>query len=368
MNTLSFTLPQELAAKEPPERRGLARDQVKLLVIDANGQIQHSRFNQLDQFLRPGDLLVFNASRTLPAALQGCEIAGGPCLDVRLAHRQADGSWLALLLCQQGDDRRRSPGSAWGPVGDHRFSCGLHETMQLDFGQGLTAQVEARDPRIPRLWQLRFSLSGTELIDRLHQIGQPIRYSYVSEPWNLDYYQTVYAKVPGSAEMPSAGRAFTWQLLLKLKQQGINTAHIVLHTGLSSYADDALDALHPASEEEYLISEAAAQTINETRRRGGRVIAVGTTVVRALESAIDEHNQVSAGHRYTRLMITAQHSLQAVDALLTGMHEPEASHLDLLTAFLPVHQLKSAYEAAIQKGYLWHEFGDLNLILRAKKV
>lgn len=348
MNTLTFNLPAELAAKEPPERRGLARDQVKLLVIEPDGNVQHSQFNQLDQFLQPGDLLVFNASRTLPASLRGCEVPDGPCLEVRLAHQQADGSWLALLLCQQDD----------------LFSCGLHDRMRLDFGLGLTAQVVARDKRIPRLWQLRFSLSGTELMDRLHQIGQPIRYDYVSAPWNLDYYQTVYARVPGSAEMPSAGRAFTWQLLFKLKQQGIHTAHIVLHTGLSSYMDDVLDAQHPASEEEYFISEAAAQEINQTRDRGGRVIAVGTTVVRALESAIDANNQIRAGHRYTQLLITAQHALKAVDGLLTGMHEPEASHLDLLTAFLPAHQLQSAYVDAIQKGYLWHEFGDLNLILR----
>ncbi|MEO0377960.1 MAG: S-adenosylmethionine:tRNA ribosyltransferase-isomerase, partial [Cyanobacteria bacterium P01_A01_bin.17] len=264
---------------------------------------------------------------------------------------QADDSWLALLLCR-------------GNQKPDLFTCGLHEQMQLDFGAGLTATVTNRDARIPRLWQLHFSLAGIELMERLHQIGQPIRYSYVSAPWNLDYYQTVYARVPGSAEMPSAGRAFTWQLLFKLQQQGIRTAHIVLHTGLSSYMDDALDAQHPASEEEYFISEAAAQSINETRRRGGRVIAIGTTVVRALESAVDDNNQIRAGHRYTQLIITAQHPLRAVDGLLTGMHEPEASHLDLLTAFLPADQLQTAYTEAIQQGYLWHEFGDLNLILR----
>ena len=346
MNTLSFTLPEALAAKEPPERRGLARDEVRLLVLDRNGTAQHSQFKRIDQFLRPGDLLVFNASRTLPAVIKGCEQPAGPCLEVRLAHQQADGSWLALLLCQQED----------------LFTCGLHVGMHLDFGAGLTAQVTGRDERIPRLWQLNFSLTGTALIDKLHQIGQPIRYSYVSAPWELDYYQTVYASVPGSAEMPSAGRAFTWQLLFKLKQQGINTTHIVLHTGLSSYMDDALDEQHPAAEEEYVISDKAAAQINDTRRRGGRVIAVGTTVVRALETVANEQG-VRAGQGYTRLMITAKHRLKAVDGLLTGLHEPEASHLDLLTAFLPAEKLQPAYEAAVQEKYLWHEFGDLSLIL-----
>ncbi|MBE9064363.1 S-adenosylmethionine:tRNA ribosyltransferase-isomerase [cf. Phormidesmis sp. LEGE 11477] len=352
MNTLSFTLPDSLAAKAPPERRGLARDGVKLMVLGRDGSTQHSRFNQIDRFLRPGDLLVFNASRTLPAALKGCDRTTDSCLEVRLAHRQADGSWLVLLLCQ-GDLQQK----------DKRFACPMSAGMQLDFGQGLTARIEARDDRIPRLWRLSFSLAGTALMDKLHQLGEPIRYSYVSAPWDLDYYQTVYARVPGSVEMPSAGRAFTWQLLFQLKQQGIDIAHIVLHTGLSSYMDDALDQQHPASEEEYFISEQAAEKINRTRQQGGRVIAVGTTVVRALESVADSHARVQTAQGRTRLIITAEHSLKAVDGLLTGMHEPEASHLDLLTAFLPVDKLQPAYEEAIRQNYLWHEFGDLNLIV-----
>jgi S-adenosylmethionine:tRNA ribosyltransferase-isomerase len=200
-------------------------------------------------------------------------------------------------------------------------------------------------------------------MDLFYRLGHPIRYEYVSAPWDLDYYQTVYAKEPGSAEMPSAGRAFTWKLLFDLKRRGVETAHIVLHTGLSSYMDDELDAQHPASEEEYFISEAAAQKINRTHEQGGRVIAVGTTVVRALESVADTTGKVRSQHGYTRLHITADHQLKTVDGLLTGLHEPEASHLDLLTAFLPPEKIRSAYEDAVQRGYLWHEFGDLNLIL-----
>jgi S-adenosylmethionine:tRNA ribosyltransferase-isomerase len=196
-----------------------------------------------------------------------------------------------------------------------------------------------------------------------YRLGRPIRYEYLSAPWDLDYYQTVYAKEPGSAEMPSAGRAFTWELLFNLKRRGITTAYIVLHTGLSSYMDDELDAQHPVSEEEYFISEGAAEKINWTHRHGGRVIAVGTTVVRALESVAQRSGNVQAQHGYTRLRITADHKLKIVNGLLTGMHEPEASHLDLLTAFLPAGQIGAAYEEAIQRGYLWHEFGDLNLIL-----
>ena len=344
----TFLLPTELSAKEPPERRGIARDGVRLMAINRkSGEVQHSRFNGISEFLRPGDLLIFNTSRTLPASLEGCDRALNKCLEIRLAQHLPDDSWLALLMCQQGTP----------------FACGLQQGMHLDFGEGLTAKVENQDNHIPRLWKIRFSKSGTQLMDSIYRLGNPIRYEYVSKPWDLDYYQTVYAKEPGSAEMPSAGRAFTWKLLFDLKRSSIDTAQIVLHTGLSSYMDDELDALHPASEEEYFISETAAQKINSTRNEGGRIIAVGTTVVRALESAVDTSGVIKPQHNYTRLHISAEHRLRAVDGLLTGMHEPEASHLDLLTAFLPAEEIRIAYEDAVQRGYLWHEFGDLNLIV-----
>ena len=264
-----------------------------------------------------------------------------------LAERLPDDSWLALLLCEQGDP----------------FGCGLRAGMQIEFAEGLTATVLERDENIPRLWQLRFSISGTQLVDLIYRLGKPIRYEYVSAPWDLDYYQTVYAKEPGSAEMPSAGRAFTWKLLLDLKRRGIESAYIVLHTGLSSYMDDELDRAHPASEEEYFVSATTAERINRARKSGGRVIAVGTTAVRALETNVDESGRVRAQHGYTRLRIDNEHRLKAVDGLLTGFHEPEASHLDLLSAFLPSEQIRAAYEEAIERRYLWHEFGDLNLIL-----
>jgi len=343
----SFTLPPELAADEPPERRGIARDEVRLLVIDrASGQLEHTRFDHFGEFLRAGDLLVFNSSRTLPASLSGC-VEHGPCIEIRLAEHLPDDSWLALLRCQRGDP----------------FSCGLRPKMLVDLGQGLTATIRMRDEHIPRLWQLSFSKSGSELINAFYLVGRPVRYEYVSAPWGLDYYQTVYAREPGSAEMPSAGRAFTWRLLFDLQRRGVETAYIVLHTGLSSYLDEELDAQHPASEEEYFVSERAADKINEAHARGGRVIAVGTTVVRTLESAADEQKRVQAGHGYTRLHITANHALKVVDGLLTGLHEPEASHLDLLTSFLPTEKIKEAYQEAVRQKYLWHEFGDLNLIL-----
>jgi S-adenosylmethionine:tRNA ribosyltransferase-isomerase len=167
----SFTLPEELAAKEPPERRGIARDKVRLMVIDRRTkQVTHTRFDRINEFTSEGDLLVFNTSRTLPASLAGCNREGGPCMEARLAERLPDDSWLALLLCQEGDP----------------FSCGLRSGMEIDFGGGLSATVYDRDERIPRLWKLRFSKAGAALVDSIYRLGQPIRYEYVSALWDLD--------------------------------------------------------------------------------------------------------------------------------------------------------------------------------------
>jgi S-adenosylmethionine:tRNA ribosyltransferase-isomerase len=162
--------------------------------------------------------------------------------------------------------------------------------------------------------------------------------------------------------MPSAGRAFTWRQLFDLERRGVGTASVLLHSGLSSYLDDEVDRRHPVAEEEFVVGADAAARVSAARERGGRVIAVGTTVVRALESAVDD-DRVVARRGYTRLRLTAGHRLRAVDGLLTGLHEPEASHLDLLTAFMPAAAIRAAYEEAVRERYLWHEFGDLNLIL-----
>src|SRR5437660_11012834 len=279
----TFTLPPELSAKEPPERRGIRRDQVRLLLIErATVRIKYSRFDKIYNYLLAGDLLVFNSSRTLPASLRGCCATHGPCMEVRLAERLPDDSWLALLLCEQGDP----------------FGCGLREGMQIEFAEGLAATVLEHDANIPRLWKLHFSVSGTQLVDLIYRLGKPIRYEYISAPWDLDYYQTVYAKEPGSAEMPSAGRAFTWKLLLDLKGRGIESAYIILLTGLSSDMDNALDRAYPASEEEYFVSQITAEKVNSARENGGRVIAVGTTVVRALESVADSDGCVNEKQCY----------------------------------------------------------------------
>jgi S-adenosylmethionine:tRNA ribosyltransferase-isomerase len=359
-----FQLPDALAAGEPPEKRGSARDDVRLLTLGrATGAWHHGRFRDLAGHLRAGDCLVFNASRTLPASLQARARSGeggvseehgvpgekgpaGPSLEIRLAQRLGGADFLALAL---GPAEEPWPGDLRG--------------FRLDLGLGLEADILERDPRLPRLWKIRMGKSGSELMDLLCRLGQPVRYWYSFHPWSLDYYQTVFAREPGSMEMPSAGRAFTWESLLGLRRRGIGIAFLVLHAGLSSYMDREYDATHPASEEPYRIQPRAAEQINRAKAAGGRIIAVGTTVVRALESAADGEGRVAAREGNTRLRITREHCLRSVDGLLTGFHEPEASHLDLLTAFLPEDRLLAAYAEAIRQGYLWHEFGDLNLIL-----
>jgi S-adenosylmethionine:tRNA ribosyltransferase-isomerase len=344
----TFSLPAELTAREPPERRGLSRDGVRLLVLNRrSGKVEHARFHQLTGYLRPGDLLVFNSSRTIPAVLEGHTASTANDVELRLAEHLPDDSWLALLRCRAVDD----------------CGCGLEEGVRIDLEDGFSVVVGNRHDQIPRLWRLRFSVTGSTLIDYLYRLGRPVRYEYVAKPWGLDYYQTVYASEPGSAEMPSAGRAFTWRMLLDLPKRGIETTRIVLHAGLSSYLDDEADACHAAAEEEYFIREEAAQAINRAKKNGHRVIAVGTTVVRALESSIGPDGRVQAGHRYTSLRVTPAHRLRSVDGLLTGLHEPEASHLDLLAAFVSPERIRQAYAQAVERRYLWHEFGDLNLII-----
>lgn len=340
---VQFVLPPELEAREPAEFRNMRRDAVRLIVLDRSQNAPvHTRFDALGEFLRAGDLLVVNDSRTLPGLLHAHDENGVP-VEVRLAHRRTDDLWDVLLL-----DGRTHIGRAG---------------MRLEFAQGLRATVLARRPDLPFLWRMQFQICCSELLDLIYRIGEPVRYTYVADALPIDLYQTVYASQPGSVEMPSAGRAFTWELLLKLKKMGVGLAALSLHTGLSSTRDDAVDALHPNYDEEFIVPADTARLVNETHERGGRVIAVGTTVVRALETAARAGNTVAAMRGWTRLRVTPEYKLRVVDGLLTGLHEPQASHLDLLSAFVEPKRLQEAYQECIARGYLWHEFGDMNLIV-----
>jgi len=331
-------LPAELRASLPAELRGLRRDGVRLMVIDrAAESIRHSVFTDVGSALRAHDLLVVNRSRTIPAAIPARRDGGQP-VQLRLCVRHAD-EWH--VLCVQPEP----------PHGNVELRVG--ERLQLD---GVETIVRGQRVDLPLLWRIAAVPNGLE---RLLASGEPIRYSYVPRPVPMAHYQTVYAVEPGSAETPSAGRALSWELLLALRRRQVALTDILLHTGLSSLQDDAVDAEHPLFEEWFSVESHAVEAI----KRAPRVIAVGTTVVRALETAAGPDGSVTATKGWTTLRLGPGSALRVVDGLLTGFHEPQASHFDLLRAFVDGPLLERAYREAIEARYLWHEFGDLCLIL-----
>ncbi|HEY1915941.1 MAG TPA: S-adenosylmethionine:tRNA ribosyltransferase-isomerase [Streptosporangiaceae bacterium] len=341
-----FALPPELAAHEPPEARGLSRDGVRLLVSHGgSGQISHHGFGEIADLLLPGDLLVVNNSSTIPAAVVVNGGPGGGGLAVHFSSARPDGSWLVEL--------RERVGRATAPHGG-----GLPgQVLTLPGGALLTLGSRFSG----RLWNARLS---TAVLPYLLRHGAPIRYSYVERPWPLECYQTVFGIQPGSAEMPSASRPFTPELVTRLASRGVTIAPVTLHTGVSSLEGD--EDPYP---EPYDVPPVTARLVNLTRASGGRVIAAGTTVVRALESAAVGSvgsvgsGQVAASAGWTSLVITPSHRLRAADGLLTGLHEPRSTHLWMLSAFARSELLERCYEAAAERGYLWHEFGDVHLLL-----
>ncbi|MBW3114280.1 S-adenosylmethionine:tRNA ribosyltransferase-isomerase [Bacillus sp. MCCB 382] len=333
----AFHIPSRLNATTPIELQGLERDDVKLMVLNREtGKCDHSTFKRLPDYLDEGDVLVLNNSRTLPASLKGKQ--GNRNVEVRLSRRRAKNTWEALVL---GDFHQ----------------AGKH----IEFPQGVTGRVKGEGSERP-LIQLEFNRSGSELMDFIFKYGEPVRYEYIHDPWPLDFYQNVYGSVPGSVEMASAGRAFTWRLLQDLQDKGVGIGFIQLHAGLSYYGSDQWP--HPRNHpEDYLIGSEAVIEILRAKNRGKRLIAVGTTVVRALETVMTAYGQLQPAEGITNLYISGDTPLRIVDGLITGLHEPEASHLDLLKAFISEERLKDAYQTALDKNYKWHEFGDMNLIL-----
>ena len=346
MSALRFELPRELEASEPPEARGLERDQVRLMVARrCDGSITHASFRDLPEFLRPGDLLVVNTSATLPAAVAARRSDGGTRLELRFAtpapEVRGDEWWVVELRSADGSVPFR----------------GVREGERLALAGGRTVEIVAPYASGRRLWLARLG-PGARLHDYLGRHGHPIRYGYVPAARELAEYQTVYATEAGSAEMPSAGRPFTPELVTRLVAAGIQVAPLVLHTGVSS--PERYEAPYP---ERYEVPEATARLVNGVREWGGNVIAVGTTVVRALETVADRTGRLRHGAGWTNLVVTPDRGLGAVDGLLTGWHEPRASHLQLLEAAAGPELLARCYEEALEQGYLWHEFGDSHLIL-----
>ena len=328
-------------ASTPPEARGLARDEVRLLVARPD-QVEHTTFRTLARYLSPGDLVVINTSRTRPCALDGVR-SDGRDVTVHFATELDDGTWVVEV---------RPSGVAYGPVADARRG----ERLALPSGAHLDL-VAPHPEGQHRLWRATVAVEGpvTELLTRR---GRPIVYSYVTGRWPLRDYQTVFATEDGSAEMPSAGRPFSHEVITDLVTCGITVAPVVLHTGVSSAQDG-----EPPAPERFRVPAATAELVNLTKRRGRRVVAVGTTVTRAVESVTGPDGAVSAGQGWTGLVLGPDRPARVVDGLVTGWHDPGASHLRLLEAVAGRPLVTSAYQAAEAEGYLWHEFGDSCLLL-----
>jgi S-adenosylmethionine:tRNA ribosyltransferase-isomerase len=327
-----------LEAHEPPEARGLSRDGVRLLVgRRATGEVSHHAFTDLPRLLRPGDVLVVNTSATLPAAVPVAE-GGGSGVLVHFSTELSPGVWLVELRERGGKAQHRdgTPGSRY------RLAGGAGITLREAYSEGRlwVAEVDADMPAF------------------LYRHGRPIRYDYVDRPWPLPYYQTVFATEPGSAEMPSAARPFTDRLVTRLVAAGVLLVPLLLHTGVAS--PEAHERPYP---EKFVVPATTARVVNQARADGGRVIAVGTTAVRALESAAGEDGTVRAAGGWTDLVVTEERGVRVVNGLLTGLHEPRASHLLMLAAIAGPELLERCYGKAVDAGYRWHEFGDSNLLL-----
>ncbi|MFE6859077.1 S-adenosylmethionine:tRNA ribosyltransferase-isomerase [Nocardia sp. NPDC057668] len=338
---LDFTLPAELSATRPPEARGVARDEVRLLVSDGD-TLTHARFRELPAFLRPGDLVVVNNSAMLAAAVDA-ELDGVPAV-LHFSTWLTGHRWVVEV--------RDPAGTPWA-------GRPPESVARLRLPGDATAVL--REPWLPGATRLWVAEVDSEVREVLARHGRPITYSYVPERWSADYYRTVFGREPGSAEMPSAGRPFTETLVTELVARGIALAPITLHTGVSS--PETGEPPHP---ERLVVPDLTARLVNLTRAAGGRVIAVGTTVTRALESAADDRGRVHATAGWTALVLDGSRPARVVDGLITGWHAPGASHLHLLESVAGAEVVGRAYRAAVDTGYLWHEFGDTALLFRRR--
>jgi S-adenosylmethionine:tRNA ribosyltransferase-isomerase len=342
-----FTPPPDTDAVAPPERRGIPRDGVRLLVARGpatSPRIEHCHFNDLPDLLEPGDLIVVNTSATLPAALDARMSDGRP-VPVHVSTVLDDGDWVV------GVGRAGGRGPHLGvEVGDR---LGLPGRLSVRLG----AAYPDRSATSSRLWRASVT-PATDLQGYLARHGRPIEYAYLAGRFPLSDHQTVFATQPGSAEMASAARPFTTPLVVRLVARGVAVAPIVLHAGVSSP-----ELPEPPTPERFDVPSATARLVASTRAAGGRVVAVGTTAVRALESAAASDGAVHPASGWTNLVMGPDRPARVVTGLVTGLHAPQASHLLLLEAVAGADLVAAAYTAAVEHRYLWHEFGDSTLFL-----
>lgn len=327
------SIPPELFATAPAEDRGGVR-----LMVASEGQIEHAVFHDLDAYLEPGDLVVVNTSRTVPAAVPATR-SDGTGVVVHFSTPHEDGTWVVEL---RAADLSRTSGRP-------------HEVLSLPGGVRLRLTDGG-----PRLWRATVGVEG-DVLAWLHRVGRPIRYGYVEHDHPLEDYQTVFALEPGSAEMPSAARPFTTDLVTRLASVGVLIAPLTLHCGVSS-----LEAGETPLPERWRVPASTARVVEMTRDAGHRVVAAGTTVTRALETAADPTGVVRAGQGWTELVLGPDRPARVVTGLITGWHDAEASHVALLQAVAGSALVEAAYAAAVEEGYRWHEFGDSCLLLPQK--
>lgn len=329
-------------------------DTTRLLVVDpAHARLSGRTVRDLPELLHSGDLLIVNDAATLPASL-AAQTAAGERIELRLLGPEALGQFSAVVF-GAGDYRMRTEDRPPPPP--------LEPGEVLQVGPQLTATVLARSPLSPRLIDLRFDLRDADLWRALYAWGKPVQYAYRVEPLPLWSVQTAYATRPWASEMPSAGKPLSVEILLALAARGVQLETLTHAAGLSATGDPALDRALPLPER-YEIPEQTVRAIARTRAAAGRVIAVGTSVVRALEAAYQRgRGTLAAGSAIASLRITPEHRLRVVDGLLTGIHAPEESHFELLGAFMPKLLLEHSHLHAKANAYREHELGDVCLIL-----
>lgn len=349
MNTVAaviqFDLPQRLACPEPTEERNIARDDVRLLMTSGSGEIEHTTFNQVDRYLHNGDVLVVNTSATRASALP-VSLPNDRVGVVHVSNRINDREWL-IEIRELVENKTM------------RWHEGKEEMVFKLPGEA-AVRLRSRfyqNQRLLNLWIAEFNAKKPIEIYLAERAG-PIQYDKLNARYPLSYYQTFFSFHPGSSEMPSAGRGFTSPLIEKLLKKGIVFAPVLLHTGVSSLEEN--ERPYP----EYMeMSPLSAAIINAAKNGGRRIIAVGTTMVRAVESSVNEHGTVSVYQGKTDLVIDEGYKMKFIDGLLTGFHEPRASHLNMIQAIGGFEHIEKSYKIAVAENYCWHQFGDLHLIL-----
>jgi S-adenosylmethionine:tRNA ribosyltransferase-isomerase len=341
-SALAIPLDPSLEAHEPPEVWGRGRDNVRLMVSNGDTDVEHVTFRDLPRMLRAGDALVVNTSATIPAAIDGTR-ADGRALRIHFSTEMPGGLWLV--------EAREPAGNSTVALFDDLTGA------DITLAGGGHVHLFERFADSRRLWLASPHLDST-VLDHLARYGEPIRYKHAPGNWPLSAYQQIFGVEPGSAEMPSASRPFTAEIVVDLARRGVTIVPILLHTGVSS-----LEAHEMPYPERYRVPDSTAAHVNAVHAAGGRVIAAGTTVVRALETVTDTRGVAHPGDGWTELVVTPERGVRAVDGLLTGWHEPEATHLLMLEAIAGRPALERAYGEAHRNGYLWHEFGDSHLLL-----